>query len=308
MTLPDLYLIGAPKAGTTTIAGWLSGHPDVYWSVPKEPYYWASDYPRMRAHYGFDDRAAYEDLYSSDAASEARYRGDGSTTYLYSERAIPDIVAAVADARFLVCVRNPVDLVVSYHRTQLVALNEDEPDFGRAWARHRDGELPDTDPLDDKLLDYTMIGCLGAAIERLLRDVRREQLHVVVFDDLAHDPLGTWDAIAAFLGIDASKVPSLGAANASNKVPRWPALRRLTHRPPSALEPGVRRLRQWSRTTSTPGVAALKRQMWRPQPRPIAASRERHELADCFKSDVELLSELLGRDLDPWTSEPTNGS
>src|SRR5690606_2851732 len=133
-------------------------------------------------------RAAYERLYASKAAARARYRGDGSTTYLYSATAIPAIRAAVPDARFLVCVRNPVDLAVSCHRTQLVALNEDEPDFARAWQRHRDGGLPDTDPLDPKLLDYTAVGQIGAALERMLTVVPRDQVHVVVFDDLARDP------------------------------------------------------------------------------------------------------------------------
>jgi len=162
MTLPNLYLVGAPKAGTTTVASWLGQHPEIYWPAPKEPYYWAADYPRMREHYGFEDRATYERLYSPEAASAARYRGDGSTTYLYSESAIPEICRAVPDARFLVCVRDPVDLVISYHRTQVVALNESEPDFGRAWQRHRDGGLPDTDPLDEKLLDYATVGGVGA--------------------------------------------------------------------------------------------------------------------------------------------------
>jgi Sulfotransferase family len=302
MSLPDLYLIGAPKAGTTTVARWLSGHPDVYWSVPKEPYYWAADYPRMRSHYGFSTRSAYERLYSSEAASSARYRGDGSTTYLYSDRAIPDICEAVPDARFLVCLRNPIDLVVSYHRTQLVALNEDEPDFGKAWQRHLDGGLPDTDPLDSKLLDYTMVGGVGAAMERLLRTVPPDRVHAIVFDDLAGDPSQTWSSLASYIGIDQAVVPPFKAANASNKAARWPTLRRLLHRPPPPLEPGIRRLRQWSRTTRTPGVAALKQRMWRPETRPVAATQERQELADFFKADIELLSEILGRDLGHWAA------
>jgi Sulfotransferase family len=302
MTLPNLYLVGAPKAGTTTVAAWLAQHPDVFWSVPKEPYYWASDYPRMRAHYGFDTRLAYEGLYSSEEAVRARFRGDGSTTYLYSAAAIPDICATVPDARFLVCLRNPVDLVVSYHRTQLVALNEDEPDFGRAWQRHRDGELPRTDPLDPKLLDYARVGEIGGAVERMLTVVPRDRVHMVVFDDLASDPLGTWSSLASFVGIDDTIVPPLTPANASNKAARWPALRRLTHRPPARLESSVRRLRQWSRTTSTPGVAALKRRMWRPEPRPAMSGQTRHELRDFFKADVELLSEILRSDLTAWTA------
>jgi hypothetical protein len=302
MPLPDLYLVGAPKAGTTTVARWLSGHPDVFWSVPKEPYHWATDYPRMRAHYGFDTREAYERLYSSDRAARARFRGDGSTTYLYSEPAIPAICAEVPDARFVVCVRNPVDLVISYHRTQLIALNEDEPDFTRAWHRHLDGGLPDTDPLDEKLLDYTRVGAVGEAIERLLRVVPRERVHIAVLDDLARDPAGTWSSLASYVGIDAAQLPALTAANPSDKAPRWPVVRRLTHRPPALLEPGVRRLRQWSRTTQLPGVAAVKRQMWRPEQRPEVALPERRELADFFKADVGLLSEVLRRDLSHWTA------
>jgi hypothetical protein len=304
MPLPDLYLVGAPKAGTTTIARWLSRHPEVYWSVPKEPYYWATDYPRMRAHYGFDTREAYERLYASKPALRARYRGDGSTTYLYSETAVPAICEAVPDARFLVGLRNPVDLVISYHRTQLIALNEDEPDFAKAWHRHLDGVLPDADPLDEKLLDYPRVGRIGAALEQLLRVVPRERVHVVVFDDLVRDPEEAWHALASFVGIDPTHVPSFGAINPSDKAARWPALRRLTHRPPPALAPGVRWLRQWSRTTRTPGVATIKRRMWRPEPRPTVRPQERRELTEFFKADVELLSEILRRDLGHWSARP----
>lgn len=302
MPLPDLYLVGAPKAGTTTVARWLSAHPDVYWSVPKEPYYWASDYPRVRAHYGFDTWAAYERLYSSESAARARFRGDGSTTYLYSESAVPAICEAVPDARFLVCVRNPVDLVISYHRTQLTALNEDEPDFATAWHRHLDGGLPNTDPLDAKLVDYALVGGVGEAMERLLRVVPRDRVHVVVFNELARDPARTWLALADFVGIDPTHVPTFAASNRSDKAARWATLRRLTHRPPNALQPGVRRLRQWSRTTRTPGVATLKRQMWRPEARPAVGPQERHDLADFFKADVVLLSEILDRDLSHWSA------
>jgi Sulfotransferase family len=220
LILPNPYLVGAPKAGTTTVANCLGQHPEVYWPAPKEPYYWAADYPRMRKHYGFGDRASYERLYSRAEASTSLYRGDGSTTYLYSANAIPDICEAVPDARFLVCVRDPVDLVISYHRTQLVALNESEPDFGRAWHRHRDGGLPDTDPLDDKRLDYATVGGIGTAMDRMLRVVPRERVHVIVFDDLVLNPRRTWKALAAYLHIDSGAAPSFAAANASDKVAR----------------------------------------------------------------------------------------
>ena len=300
--LPDVYLIGAPKCGTTSLARWLGEHRDVYVSVPKEPYFWAADYPRMRAHYGFDTRAAYEALYDGAAARSARRRVDGSTTYLYSECAVPDISGAVPAARFVVCVRNPVDLLISYHRTQLVALNEAEPDFGRAWRRSLSGGLPDTDPLDPQLLDYPRVGRLGAALQRVLATVPGDRVHVVLLEELAADPRQTWNRLCAFLDLDPEPPAGFEVHNASNKAARSAVLRRLTHRPPPLLEAPVRRLRQWSRTTPNPLVAGVKARMWRPAATPSVAAGVRSELADYFRADVERLAGLLDRDLVHWTS------
>lgn len=300
MTLANVYLVGAPKCGTTSLARWLAGHRDVYLSTPKEPFYWAADYPRMRAHYGFDLRSAYEALYESDAARAATLRVDGSTTYLYSNCAVPDIVAAVPDSRFVVTLRNPVDLLISYHRTQLVALNENESDFATAWRRSVAGRPATTDPLDAKLLDYPLVGRLGRAVERLLEIVPRERVHFVLLEDLARDPDGTWQRLTEFLGIDSLPEPDFGVHNASNKAARWSGLRRLTHRPPAPLEAPIRRLRQWSRTTSNPLVAGLKARMWRSAEPPRVTDEVRAEVAEYLRLDVDRLTILLDRTVPLW--------
>lgn len=300
MTLPNVFLVGAPKAGTTSLACWLGAHPDVYVSVPKEPYFWASDYPRMRQHYGFADRRRYEALYTGVPAQTARLRVDGSTTYLYSRTAVPDILRAVPDAKFVVTVRNPVDLLLSWHRTQLVVLNEDAVDFAVAWSRSRAGRSPHTDPLDEKLLDYPEIGALGKALGHLFEWVDRGRVHVIVFDDLVSNPAQVWGGLTAFLGIPSQPLPEFRAHNASDKMFRSPTLRRLTHRPPKVLAAPMKRLRQWSRTTEVAPVAMLKQRMWRSAPRPGIGPELRQELAEHFASDVDQLSDLISRDLSGW--------
>ncbi|MDQ3734141.1 MAG: sulfotransferase [Actinomycetota bacterium] len=300
MSLPSLFLIGAPKAGTTSLAAWLSSHPDVYFCVPKEPYYWASDYPRLRAHYGFDTRRSYEALFSSAEAARARYGADGSTNYLYSERAVPDILTEVEQPRFLVALRSPADLLVSYHRTELIALNEDETDFATAWRRSLAGGTPQTNPLDPKLVDYPLVGRLGAAVERLLDLVPRESVHFVLFDDLSADPNAVWTALTSFLGLPEDPVPAFDVRNASDKTFRSTSLRRLTHRPPRLLAPPMRWLRQWSRTTSNPVAAALKSRMWRAERRPDVDSTVRAEVIAYLAEDTRLLGKLIGTDLSHW--------
>jgi len=301
--LPELYVIGAPKSGTTSLAGWLADHPQITFSVPKEPFYWASDYPGMRSHYGFDTRARYAALFAS--APEGTMLAEGSTTYLYSERAVPDILAAVPGARFVVALRNPVDLLISWHRTQLVSLNESEADFATAWRRSVAGGMPDTTPLDPKLVDYPRVGRLGAAVERLLAQAPRDRVHVVLLEELSADPEQAWRALADFAGIAADPLPSFDVRNASTKAARFTAVRRITHRPPRLLAGPLRALRQWSRTTSLPAVAALKRRMWRAATLPSVRPEVRAEVAAYLASDVALLSERLGTDLSRWATVPS---
>jgi hypothetical protein len=304
--LPGVYLIGAPKAGTTSVAAWLAGHPDVHVSQPKEPFFWASDYPRMREHYGFADPETYSSLFRDEVAGGSRHRVDASTTYLYSRRAVPDILENVSDPRFLVCVRNPVDLLVSYHRTQVVALNEPEDDFARAWRRGRPAAGA-TNALDAKLLDYDTVGRQGAAVERVQRLAGPERVHVVVFDDLVAEPRGVWRRLQNFLGLDPAPLPETSRHNPSNKTARWKGLRRTMHRPPAALAPAVRRLRQWARTTDSAAVGRAKDLLWKPTERPRIDDDLRRELEATFADDVERLGRLLGRDLGGWTRGAPGG-
>jgi hypothetical protein len=276
----------------------------MYVSVPKEPYFWASDYPRMRQHYGFADRRSYEVLYGSRRAQAARYRVDGSTTYLYSRTAVPDILTAIPDAKFIVTIRNPVDLLVSWHRTQLVVLNENQTDLALAWRRSLEGRTSGADPLDPKLLDYPRIGALGAAVAQFFELVDPARVHVVVFDDLVERSAQVWDSLTGFLGIDPQPRPDFRAHNASDKTFRSAALRRLTHRPPTLLSAPMRRLRKWSRTTELRSVAILKQHMWRSDARPTIAAELRAELREYFDDDVQRLEAITSRDLTGWRSQP----
>jgi hypothetical protein len=301
MTVPEIFIVGAPKAGTTSLASWLAQHPDVYFSVPKEPFYWAADYPRLRKHYGFETLESYEGLFASPEAREAQVCAEGSTVYLYSERAILDILASAVHPRFIVALREPVDLLVAYHRTQLVALNESEPDFATAWRRSLMGIGPDTTPLDPKLVDYPRVGRLGAAVERLLSIAPPEDVHVVYLDDIKAEPERAWHGLMSFLELDSRVRPDFRVRNASDKTFRSLTLRHLTHRPPRLLDAPVRRIRQWSRTTDTTWVARAKHSMWRPESKPSITADLHSEIADVLSADVALLSELTKKDLSHWT-------
>ncbi len=301
MAVANLYLIGAPKTATTSLARWLSRHPDIFWSNPKEPNYWAADYPRVRARLGFETLENYEKLYASSEAQAARFRGDGSTQYLYSATAVPSIVSATPDARFVVGLRNPVDLLVSYHRTQLVSLNEVEPDFGRAWRRSLSGQFSEAS-LDPKLVDYPFVGKLGAALERLFSNVPRDRVHLVFFDEIITDPPTVWDELLRWLDLGTRFRPSFDPENVSNRMFRSRAVQQFVRRPPRSIQPAVRRIQRWTRTHDSAGVNLVRRHLWRTAARPAAFDKDRQAVADFLADDTARLSELVNRNLTGWTA------
>lgn len=307
MSLPDTYLIGAPKAGTTSLTRWLEGHAEMFFCRPKEPHFWASDYPRMREHRGYATRAAYDTLFSSPQATAAAHRADGSTTYLYSRHAVPAILHDVPHARFIVALRNPADLVVSWHRTQLLALNEDASDLADAWRRSLDGEVPNTDVLDPKRVDYQLVGRLGQAVAQLLQTAPRKQVHFVVFDDLVDRPHKVWSDVTAFLDLPAEPAPSFAIHNASTKMYRSAFLHRMKHRPPTLIAAPMRKLRQRSQHTTNPSWARFRHVLWRDASKPTVTDSLQVELTDFFAADVECLGSLIGRDLSGWTKTRSTG-
>jgi len=208
----------------------------------------------------------------------------------------------VDSPQFIVALRNPVDLVLSFHRTQCILLNEDEPDFEVAWRRSLAGGLPTADFLDPKLVDYPTVGRLGRAVSRLLDDVPRADVHFVRFESLQDDAPGVWAALTGFLGLPADPAPSFRAHKPSTKMYRWQTLQRLRHRPPALLDGLVRGLRHRSLRSTSPLVGRLKSSVWwRGESRPQISSTLRAELADYFAGDVDLLAQRIGADMGEWT-------
>ena len=83
---PNLFIVGAPKCGTTAWVEYLSTHPDVYFSPVKEPLHFCTDFPGFRA---YPDRTAYEALFANSGS--ARVRGEASVMYLFSMAAAKEI-------------------------------------------------------------------------------------------------------------------------------------------------------------------------------------------------------------------------
>jgi hypothetical protein len=195
---PNFFFIGAPKCGTTSIADFLSGHPNVFMSDTKEPNFFDKEFSL-----GSLSLEAYESLFSG-AGPEHKVVGEASMGYLFWPSAVPAILSYAPDAKFLVSVRNPYQKAISLHAHLHARGIEDESDFSVAWKlqdRRRNGPRGRGWKNRRQMLLYEDRCAIGDQLERLYSLVAADRVCVVFFDDLKRDPKRLYERIYRFLGL-----------------------------------------------------------------------------------------------------------
>ena len=299
--IPNLFIVGAPKCGTTALWTYLGSHPDIF-VAGKEYHFFGSDLPYHGARPRLSTEA-YLDRFA-EATSE-RYRGEASVGYLYSELAAREIHAFSPDARIVAILRNPVDMIHSLHSEELFQGDEDIPGFAEALAaeegRRRGEGIPDACEALWPLF-YRAVGRYASQVARYLDVFGPDRVHVIISEEFRADTAAGYRDVLQFLGVDPGFRPEFPVVNA-NKVPRSTTAVRLLRRPP----PVVRRFARM--VLPTP---ASRRSMGRrlqalnvdQRPREAMPPELRRSLESEFADDVARLSELLGRDLKAWRPSP----
>ncbi len=221
--LPNAFLLGAPKCGTTAVASYLETHPSVFFSHPKEPNFFNTDHDReFRHRFGgfrhFDTLEQYAELFES--AGQKPIRMEGSVMYLCSDRALDGILEVCPEARFVILLRDPVEMVVSLHAQNYWAFIEDEASLERAWflqeERRRGRAIPRLCQ-EPALLQYTQVCSLADQVERVLARVPKERVHLALLEDFRNDARSAYLALLDFLGVPddgRSEFPRVNSAKA----------------------------------------------------------------------------------------------
>jgi len=298
---PDLFIIGAPKSGTTSLYDYLGGHPEIYMSPMKEPLYFCPDVrsgrSRRRLEYPRDEHR-YLALFA-DAKSEKRL-GEATTRYLVSHDAARLVSEFQPEAFVIAMLRNPVDLVYSLHNERVSQGHERIVSFADAIAKDTDRERGLGLPKGTNALGgvYRESASFSAPLQRWFDALGRERVHVIIFDDFARDPHASLRDVLDFLNVAPDYQPtSFASRNASHRQRRW--VRRIvdsragnwvTHDAMSAVVGSNRRSRLALRFRHS----RINRRIVR---RELLDPALRQRLADEFRPDVARLSEMLGRDL-----------
>jgi len=305
LQFPDFFVVGAPRCGTTSICRYLARNPQICFSRPKEPHYFS----RLDHDPSADElKRDYLDRNFSHCEPAHRAVGEGSVSYLQLPGVIERINHLNPQARFVVLVRNPLQMLPSYHLRMRFLLQEDEPDFAKAWelepARDRGENIP-KHCLDARLLKYSHVAKFGVQVEQLFEVAGRDRSHVIVFDDFKSDALGTYKNLLEFLNVDYDGQTEFERRFGSMMY-RYGWLQKLLFKPITSGGKVVDTLQRRARKYNPDGTKrkSLIKRLTRLNKIPMPPEPLSPQMADIvretLRADVEHLSRLLNRDLSFW--------
>jgi Sulfotransferase family len=313
--IPDFFIVGHAKCGTTALYEMLRRHPQIYMpdyklGAGKEPWYFARDNPnpqrtgeRSIAFTGrnmgsFDDYLALFE----DAAPEQRV-GEASSSYLWSRSAAGRIAAVAPDARIIAIMREPASFLRSLHLQLLENHHESEKSFRKAVelddARREGRDIPPYSYWPAALIYSDRVRYVEQ-LSRYRAAFAPEQMLVLVYDDFRADNAGTVRRVLSFLDVDETAPIEVVEANPTVGVRsvRLDTLRRQLH---SGGGPALAALRGAGRALTTRRLREgllypLQRRAVYGKP-PPPDEEFMQELRRRYKPEVVALSEYMDRDL-----------
>ncbi len=297
MTLPNFLIIGAQKAGTTSLYYYLKQHPQVYMSPVKEAHFFDQDEGEKPNFRGpgrsstppitsiEDYRALFRGVTDETAVGEA------TPSYIYIPGAPERIRRRIPDAKLIAVLRNPTDRAYSAFLHTVRSGREPLTDFARALgeeeARIRENWHP--------VFHYKQRGFYYDQLRRYFDAFGPDRIGVYLYEDLRTNPLGVLRDIFGFLGVeDETFVPEMSVEYNVSGVPRNKAVHSLV-RKANALTPALKRILPFGLRQRIKGRVFAK-----PPPLPV---EQRMELVELYREDILKLEGLIGRDLSGWLEQ-----
>lgn len=297
---PDLFVVGAPKSGTTSMGTYLSQHPQVFVEGigRAEPHLFGTDL-RFTTR-PCPDAEAYLALF--EKADDEKVLADKSTWYLYSERAAEEIHQFAPEAKIVIMLRNPVDFMRSLHGHNLYHGYETIESFEAALSAEgsrRAGYDVPPDVLLPDFLYYREAARFVDQVPRYFDAFGRDNVFVILLDDLVADPSRVYLDTLEFIGVDdCVPWPSFEAENSGKR-----ARSRLLWKVHDGASPGWQRLVRGLLPASVrKKAAAAVARINVDRTRSPLEGRLRMSLTEEFAPEVEALGGLLQRDLSHWTA------
>lgn len=294
MALPNLFIVGAAKSGTTSLHNYLNQHQDVFMCNPKEPHYLINQEIGVnRIPVGITNFIEYIDLFSE--GKDKKYRGESSVMYLmYPEIVIPKIKDQFGeDSKIIIMLRNPIERAYSgFQHVKRYNLKENYLDFKSAWeiSEKRYFNHNEMTPASR----YKELGLYYKQVKSYLNELK--SVHIIIYDDYQKDLQLEINKVFDFLEIkkmeiDTEKKHMVGGWQWGDEKVKKLMLKKSSLKTFLKIIIPFKRLRKKIRqhiyNKKTVKVEKI-------------SLEDKEMLQDFYREDIKKLSELLNRNLNFW--------
>jgi hypothetical protein len=306
MVLPSFIIIGAGRSGTTSLYHYLGQHPDVYMSPIKEPRFFAlpnkppnktKSLADLARAYPIRNLTGYAELFAG--ADGVKAVGEATPRYLYAPGTATRIFSVLPGARLIAVLRNPVDRAFASYLGNLRDGRETRS-FEDVVKEELSRPLSDFDPGNwDYSSGYFYEGLYHRHLSSFLDEFPRQQMHIILFDDLRSDLNRVLVDICRFLEIDPDFDFDTFVRYNANGVPRSAMIERLTGKNWITL---ALKARLPKRIRDPAYRFAMKLRDGNLN-RPAIPAVLRDQLVDFYREDIHMLQKLLNRNLMHWLTQ-----
>ena len=202
---PNFLVIGAPKCGTTSLYYYLKQHPDIFLPVQKELHYFSYKSLSQNSN-GPGDEVVLRGLCASqneyykhyDEVKLEKAIGDISPSYLYYGMH-EEIKKELGAVKIVVMLRNPIDKAFSQYMHMVRDQREILPFFDALMEETKRADMNWSD-----IWRYAESSLYSNKLKSFIRCFGRQNVHIVIFDDLISDPRGVTFDVLEFLGLETS--------------------------------------------------------------------------------------------------------
>lgn len=296
--IPNLFIVGAGKAGTSSLYCHLSKHPEIYMSPVKEPNFFGNDL-QFRA----SRRTEQEYLNLFKDTQDYKYRGEASVSYLLSKNAAKEIKRFNSEAKIIIMLRNPIEVMHARYYQNRKCLHEDIEVFEKALEKETIRKKGESIPKEAQVIDWLFYREWVRYTDQVKRYVNTfgwENIFIGIFDHFKKDPQDFFSQLGKFLDINGlediqAEVVNKNATVRSNLVNRIARGRVKLFKPIIKFILPSRNLRKKIQQN----IIRYNEKVISREPLNTQLNKK---LKNELRSEIEKLSLLLNKDLTYWTS------
>ncbi|WP_174614758.1 sulfotransferase family protein [Virgibacillus ihumii] len=293
--VPNLFIVGAAKAATTSVYKYLRNHDEVFFPDHKEPNYLSRDYKQF-PHQGpgdlvsdkecIDDEVEYFNLFKN---RNEKIIGEASVDYLYYYKTADKIFELNNEAKIVICLRNPMDRAFSAY-WHLVSDGRETLSFEEALNKE-DERINNN---FEYIWHYKTTGLYYEQVKYYIEKFGQENVYLLVYEDFAQDPHYYINDVLEFLNLN----KLVGEANYHRNNPSGVPKNKLVNnvvRNQNVLKSLLKRVLPVNFRQELK-AKILNKNLTKPDMK----SETRKHLLQYYMVDIEKLENLTSLDLKKW--------